>query len=54
MVYAIRTWIDDDSDEWVELLVTATGDEDGLEWWSIYDFYCGTAGDILDTLMQNL
>lgn len=53
LVYAIRTFIDD-SEEWVELLVSFTGDEDDLEWCSIYDFYCGTAGDILDTLMQNL
>ena len=53
LVYAIRTSIDD-SAEWVELLVSFTGDEDDLEWCSIYDFYCGTAGDILDTLMENL
>lgn len=53
LVYAIRTSIDD-SAEWVELLVSFTGDEDDLEWCSIYDFYCGTAGDILDTLMGNL
>ena len=53
LVYAIRTFIDD-SEEWVELLVSFTGDEDDLEWCSIYDFYCGTAGKILDTLMQNL
>ena len=53
LVYAIRTFIDD-PDEWVELLVSFTGDEEDLEWCSIYDFYCGTAGDILDTLMQNL
>ena len=53
LVYAIRTFIDD-SEEWVELLVSFTGDEDDLEWCSIYDFYCGTAGDILDTLMENL
>lgn len=52
-VYAIRTWFDD-PDEWVELLVSFTGDEEDLEWCSIYDFYCGTAGDILDTLMGNL
>ena len=52
-VYAIRTWVDD-SEEWVELLVSFTGDEEDLEWCSIYDFYCGTAGDILDTLMGNL
>ena len=53
LVYAIRTFIDD-SEEWVEILVSFTGDEEDLEWCSIYDFYCGTAGDILDTLMQNL
>ena len=53
LVYAIRTFIDD-SEEWVELLVSFTGDEEDLEWCSIYDFYCGTAGKILDTLMQNL
>lgn len=53
LVYAIRTFIDD-SEEWVELLVSFTDDEDDLEWCSIYDFYCGTAGKILDTLMQNL
>ena len=53
LVYAIRTWVDD-SEEWVELLVSFTGEEDDLEWSSIYDFYCGTAGKILDTLMQNL
>ena len=53
LVYAIRTWVDD-SEEWVELLVSFTGDEDDLEWCSIYEFYCGTADDILDTLMQNL
>lgn len=53
LVYAIRTWVDD-SDEWVELLVSFTDDVNDLEWCSIYDFYCGTAGDILDTLMQNL
>ena len=53
LVYAIRTFIDD-SEEWVELLVSFTGDEEDLEWCSIYDFYCGTAGDILDTLMGNL
>ena len=53
LVYAIRTFIDN-SEEWVELLVSFTGDEDDLEWCSIYDFYCGTAGKILDTLMQNL
>lgn len=53
LVYAIRTWVDD-SDEWVELLVSFTDDEDDLEWCSIYDFYCGTAGDILDTLMNEL
>ena len=53
LVYAIRTWVDDE-DEWVELLVSFTDDEDDLEWCSIYDFYCGTAGDILDTLMGNL
>lgn len=53
LVYAIRTFIDG-SEEWVELLVSFTGDEEDLEWCSIYDFYCGTAGDILDTLMENL
>lgn len=53
LVYAIRTFIDD-SEEWAELLVSFTGDEEDLEWCSIYDFYCGTAGKILDTLMQNL
>ena len=53
LVYAIRTWVDD-SEEWVELLVSFTGDEADLEWCSIYDFYCGTAGKILDTLMGNL
>lgn len=53
LVYAIRTFIDD-SEEWVELLVSFTGFEEDLEWCSIYDFYCGTAGKILDTLMQNL
>lgn len=53
LVYAIRTWVDD-SEEWVEILVTETGDEDDLEWCSIYDFYCGTAGCILQTLMEQL
>lgn len=53
LVYAIRTWVDD-SEELVEILVTETGDEDDLEWCSIYDFYCGTAGCILQTLMEQL
>lgn len=53
LVYAIRTWVDDSS-EWVELLVTFTGDEDDLEWCSIYDFYCGTSGKIFQTLMEQL
>ena len=53
LVYAIRTWVDD-SEEWVELLVSFTGEEDDLEWCSIYDFYCGTAGKILQTLMEEL
>lgn len=53
LVYAIRTWVDDSS-EWVELLVSFTGDVDNLEWCSIYDFYCGTAGEILQTLMEEL
>lgn len=49
LVYAIRTRKD-----LVEILVTETGDEDDLEWSSIYDFYCGTAGCILQTLMEQL
>lgn len=53
LVYAIRTWVDD-SEEWVELLVSLTDDEDDLVWCSIYDFYCGTAGKILQTLMEEL
>lgn len=53
LVYAIRNWVDD-SAEWVELLVTFSGDEDDLEWISIYDCYCGTAGDILRCLMDEL
>ena len=52
-LYAIRTWVDD-SEEWVELLVSFTGDEEDLAWCSIYDFYCGTAGDILEELMEQL
>lgn len=53
LVYAIRTWVDD-SAEYVELLVSFTDDEDELEWCSIYDFYCGTSGKILQTLMEML
>ena len=53
LVYAVRTWVDD-SEEWVELLVSFTDDEDDLEWCSIYDFYCGTAGKILQTLIEML
>ena len=53
LVYAIRNWVDDSS-EWVELLVTFTGDEDDLEWCSIYDFYCGTAGKILTEIFEGL
>jgi hypothetical protein len=53
LVYAIRTWVDDSS-EYVELLVSFTGDEDDLEWCSIYDFYCGTAGEILNTLVEGV
>ena len=53
LVYAIRTWVDDSS-EYVELLVSFTNDEDDLEWCSIYDFYCGTAGEILNTLMEEV
>lgn len=53
LVYAIRTRKDWEEDL-VEILVTETGDEDDLEWSSIYDFYCGTAGCILQTLMEQL
>jgi hypothetical protein len=53
LVYAIRTVSDDDMDDFLELKIV-TVDPNEYEWLSIYDFYAGTAGEILSEIMENL
>lgn len=51
-LYAIRVVKDDNWDEMVELLVSPSGNENDLEWYSIYDFYSDTAVNVLSELME--
>lgn len=51
-LYAIRVVKDEDWDEIVELLVSPSGNENELEWFSIYDFYSDTAINVLSELME--
>lgn len=51
-LYAIRVVNDENWDEMVELLVSPSGNENELEWYSIYDFYSDTAVNVLSELME--
>lgn len=52
-LYAIRVVKDEGFwDEMVELLVSPSGNENELEWFSIYDFYSDTAVNVLSELME--
>ena len=51
LVYAVRTVIDEDNAEYLELNIAPPVAPD---WYSIYDFYAGTAGTILSEIMENL
>ena len=52
-LYAIRVVKDEGFwDETVELLVSPSGNENELEWYSIYDFYSSTAINVLSELMN--
>ena len=51
-LYAIRVIKDENWDEMVELLVSPSGNENELEWYSIYDFYSNTAINVLSELIE--
>jgi hypothetical protein len=57
LVYAVRTVSEEGYSDCLELKVKSVigyDDPDEYEWLSIYDFYAGTAGEILSEIMENL
>jgi hypothetical protein len=54
LVWAVRVCTDENGTKWVELKATSTGDEDDMEWLSVYDYSPDAAGRVLSAIMDNI
>lgn len=54
LVWAVRVYTDENGTKWVELKATSTGDEDDMEWLSVYDYTPDAAGRVLSAIMDKI